>query len=550
MNRCWFACLLLVGCSEVDSTIPLSNIKFTEVHTDISPTVCGEKDPTQILEVNGTGLALLDFDNDHDLDLFVVNAASIETFSSGPGCRLYENKSTRNSIVFSDVTDRAKINVSKWANGVAIGDVDGDGNDDIYITCHGPNVLLMNNGDGTFRDATNLAHVGDERWGTSAAFGDLDGDGDLDLYVCNYLVFDPDSPPPRARYKRQSVLGGPHDMTPQSDVVFENMGDGTFQDVTVLWGFDAIPSFALNVAILDFTGDGLMDVFVGNDSMSNRLFVNTGESPTRFEDVGLQSGVSMNGDGAMQATMGIAIADVDGNQRPDIFTTNFSSDTNTLHLNDATGFFDDRTQQYRLGLSSRSLLGWSCGFHDFDLDGDEDLLIVNGHVYPEATSETMDSERAQPMVIFERFNDSFSRYKESSPSTLFTPHRDRAAVFGDLDLDGDTDVIVNQRGGAVRVLRNDAIPSNPLVIHLRGNRQNPRGLGAAVHLLLDDGSVVSRWNHDGSGFQSSVSIPISIHLGGKMLLSIDVVWADGTRQTVVEPPEHGALVIQQTGSND
>lgn len=522
-----------------------NNMQFTEVNTEIASTVCGEKDPSQILEVNGTGLALFDFDNDKDLDLFVVNAASLNDYSSGPGCRLYENNSSANEIIFSDITKSAGIDVSTWANGVAIGDADGDGNEDIYITCHGSNILLMNNGDGTFQDLTSTANVGDKGWGTSAAFGDIDGDGDLDLYVCNYLLFDIASPPARSRYKGQSVLGGPHGMLPQADVVFENLGDGIFQDVTTAWGFDTTPSFALNVAILDFTGDGLTDIFVGNDSMSNKLFVNTGETPTSFDEIGLQSGVAMNGDGAMQATMGIAIADVNGNQRPDIFTTNFSSDTNTLHLNDASGFFDDRTKRYRLGLSSRSLLGWSCGFHDFDLDGDEDLLIVNGHVYPEATRESMDSERAQPMVLFERTRKGFLNYREESSSSLFQPYRDRAAVFGDLDSDGDTDVVINQRGGSIRVLRNDARRSNPLILYLRGNRKNPKGLGAAIHVLMKDGAIQSRWRHDGSGFQSSASTPISIATGGGVVEQIEVIWADGTRQLIKDVPSQGAFVVKQ-----
>lgn len=338
-------------------------------------------------------------------------------------------------------------------------------------------------------------------------------------------------------------------MVPQPDVVYENMGDGTFKDVTAEWGFNSTPSFGLNVAILDFTGDGRVDVFVGNDSMSNRLFVRADETPIRFEDIGLQSGISMNGDGAMQATMGIAIADVNGNQRPDIFTTNFSSDTNTLHLNDADGFFDDRTQQYRLGLSSRSLLGWSCGFHDFDLDGDEDLLMVNGHVYPEATNATMDSNREQPMVLLERTSNGFDQRNNES-STPPQLYRDRAAVFGDLDSDGDTDVVINQRNGAVRVLRNDATPSYHLVISLEGNLKNPKGLGAAIHIFFEDGSVLSRWNHDGSGFQSSASTPISIYLGGRTPQRIEVVWAGGTKQTVLDVPEHGGFVIQQTDSTE
>ena len=211
--------------------------------------------------MNGTGLALFDFDNDGDLDVFVVNAASLDDFTSGPGCRLYSNVS-ETDIAFNDVTEDAGIHVFKWATGVAVGDVNGDGFDDLYITCHGPNVLLINNGGSSFIDKTEVAHVGDDGWGTSARFGDLDGDGDLDLYVCNYLEFDPSNPPPQAVYKGEKVLGGPHGMAPQSDVVYENLGDGTFQDATSQWGFSQDPSFSLNAAILDFTGNIIFMNFI------------------------------------------------------------------------------------------------------------------------------------------------------------------------------------------------------------------------------------------------------------------------------------------------
>ena len=529
MKRLWIA-ILFVGCSE--QTEQSQQISLTETPTSIAPTVCGAEDPTNILEVNGTGLALIDFDNDDDLDLFVVNA-------SNQPCRLYENVS-ESSIVFVDVTDEVGIDVRRWANGVAVGDVNGDGFDDLYITCYGPNVLLQNIEGTSFVDITTSAGVGDTGWGTSARFGDLDGDGDLDVYVCNYLEFVPSEPPLRAMYKGQSVLGGPHGMQPQKDVVYENKGDGTFQDVTEAWGFTHEPAFALNAAILDFTGDGLQDVFVGNDSMSNQLYVNTGEKPTRFKDVGIRSGIAANGDGSRQATMGIAISDVDGNNRPDLFTTNFSSDTNTLHLNDDSGFFDDRTKRFGLGLVSRSLLGWTCGFHDFDLDGDEDLLIFNGHVYPEATMGTMDSEREQPMLLLERVGDRFVQVKQSGV------YRDRAAVFGDLDGDGDTDVIVGERGGNVRVLRNDAEMTHPHFIQLHGVKGNPHGLGAALHVTFDDGTVVSRWNTDGFGFQSSSSPLQQVIFSDRTIMKLEVQWANGQQQTVTEFQEHGNIIIPQT----
>jgi hypothetical protein len=526
MNRI-LVVLLLTSCEQSNHHQP--PIVFAEIASSIAPTVCGAEDPTQIIEVNGTGLALFDFDNDDDLDLFVVN-------SSNEPCRLYENISD-DSIAFKDVTETKGINLRRWANGVAIGDVNGDGFDDVYITCHGPNVLLINRGGKDFEDVTDSAGVGDTHWGTSARFGDLDGDGDLDLYVCNYLEYDFDNPPPKAKYKGQDVLGGPHGMRPQGDVVFENLGDVVFQNVTQQWGFVNDPAFSLNAAILDFNEDGLQDVFVGNDSMENQLYLNTGEIPTRFENMGVYSGVATNGDGSMQATMGIAVADVCGNNRPDIFTTNFSSDTNTLHVNDFSGYFDDRTKQYGLGLISRSLLGWSCAFHDFDLDGDEDLFIVNGHVYPNATMDTMDSTRKQSVLLLQRDGDRFVQVEQEGQ------YRDRAAVFGDLDNDGDTDVIVAQRSGEVRVLQNDSTLGFLQSIQLQGKAGNPKALGTKIVATFNDGTTATRWNTDGFGFQSSTSV--TGHNFVKPINSLEITWPDGEKQTFQDVPSEDLILISE-----
>jgi len=527
--------LLLCSCSQ--EVAEHHKMQFQEVNTEFATIECGHEPQQSILEVNGCGIALFDFDNDDDLDLFVTSSGTNQDKASSSGCRLYENKSNQGEIQFADVTEQSGIEINTFAMGVAVGDVNGDSFDDLYITCLGPNRLLLNNGDGAFVENGSEARVNDDGWGTSASFGDLDGDGDLDLYVCNYLEFDMDNPPPRARYKGVDVLGGPHGLTPKQDVVYENLGDGTFADASQKWGFTSPPAFGLNVAILDFNNDGKQDVYVGNDSMANSLYLNQGGG---FKDAGFHSGAATNSEGSMQATMGIAIGDVNGDSLPDILSTNFSSDTNTLHVNSASGFFDDRTNQYGLGLMSRMLLGWTCAFQDFDGDGHDDIVILNGHVYPNATVETMDSSRLQPLTLMMR---SGNRFVQSR--SIGGEFDDRAGVFGDLDGDGDVDMIIAPRHGAIRVYENIGPASDVLKVSLQGSRRNSKGLGAKVTVYLNDGSAKTKWNHDGSGFQSSISAPLLFSFPDRAKpKSIEIIWADGHVQTV-DVDERQMHIIQE-----
>jgi enediyne biosynthesis protein E4 len=241
------------------STAPASagqGFHFTEITADSGiafTNTCGRVPAQQILEVNGGGLGLVDFDNDGDLDLFIANGATLEDPEHGPGSRLYENLG---GFKFKDITDQAGISLKRWATGVAAADYDGDGFDDIFVSCYGPDVLLKNDGHGKFIDVTTAAGLGDPRWGASAAFGDIDNDGDLDLYVCHYLEFDPKRPPLPAKFKEVVVMGGPHGMMAQADVLYENQGDGTFRDISVISGCAAAkPSFGLNVVIVYFDLD-------------------------------------------------------------------------------------------------------------------------------------------------------------------------------------------------------------------------------------------------------------------------------------------------------
>jgi tetratricopeptide (TPR) repeat protein len=490
----------------------------------------GRFPPTQILEVKGGGLALVDYDNDGDDDLFVPNGAYLDAPEHGPGARLFENLG---GMKFRDVTKEAGIEFQRWGQGVAVGDFDGDGFDDLYIACFGKDALLRNTGHGTFVDVTDAAGLGDTQWSTGASFGDLDGDGDLDLYVANYLVFDPQHPPAKERFHEVEVFGGPLTQTPEPDVLWENLGDGRFRDASESSGIHAVKSgLGLGALILDFDGDGKQDIFVGNDSTPKFFFKNLGG--LRFEELGMRAGVAVNADGAAQATMGIAVGDVNGDGQPDLFTTNFSDDTNTLFVSvPGRALWNDATQSFGLGAVSRPFVGWSTWFADLDLDGDEDLVVFDGHVYPQATPATMNSSFKQTALLFSRQGSRFERVlPDTAGAWLAEEHCDRSAVFGDLDGDGDTDIIVGELDGKLRVLRNDAVGGHWLEVALHDGRKeskNHRGLGAKL-VLRSGAATQTRWIFSGGSYQAASSTRAHFGLATASPVELEVRWPDGTVQ--------------------
>jgi len=505
----------------------------------------GRSPSTQILEVKGGGLALFDYDNDGDLDLFLPNGAYLDATTKGPGARLYENDGR---MRFTDVTARTGIDFHGWGMGVAVGDVDGNGFDDLYVAAYGPDVLFLNDGNKRFTDATARAGLGDPRWSTAAAFGDIDGDGDLDLYVANYVEFDPAHPPPARTFFGVPVFGGPMGMTAVPDVLYENTGGGRFRDVSGSSGIaGARPSYGLGVVILDFDGDGKQDIFVGNDSMPSFLWVNQGGG--RFKEQGLVAGLALNGDGEPQATMGIAVGDVNGDARPDVFTTNFANDTNTLRVSvPGQAAWEDRTRQYNLAAVSRPFLGWATTFCDFDHDGDEDLVVFNGHVYPTATPETMDSTFRQTPLLFERAGARFERVEAARAGAwLAETHVDRSAAFGDLDGDGDVDMVVGELNGPARVIENDGAGAHHLLVELADRRSgvgNRHGLGSRV-VLRQGAATQTRWVFSGGSFQATSAADAHFGLPTADPVRLEVTWSDGARQAVEDVRVDRRVVVDR-----
>ncbi|MEE2973375.1 MAG: CRTAC1 family protein, partial [Planctomycetota bacterium] len=433
-------------------------------------------------------------------------------------------------LSFDDETVGSGLETHRdWSFGTAAGDVDGDGHADLVIATLGSDRLWLGRGDGTFRDATSDWGLDDDAgWTSAVGLGDLDGDGDLDLIATGYLDFDPADPPATSAFRGIEVLGGPRGLSARSDRWYENLGD-RFERRRI----DAPARYGLNLAILDFDRDGRQDVLLGNDSHPNQYFRNLGD--WRFEEIGVRTGAATNREGDAQATMGMAIADVDGDSTPDVFSTNFSSDTNTLHLQ-RDGFFDDRTRSFGLAEGSRPMLGWATEFVDLDHDGDEDLLVFNGHVYPQATSATMDSEYAQPPGLWIREPERFRYVDPDDPEGgetvsenpwLRRAHRDRSAVFADLDRDGDIDVVVAEHNGPLRLLRNRHDRTDDWLVV-----EPVPALGAEVVATRGD-LVQRRWIRGGGPYQSNV--PPEAHFGFPPLrdgrdgtIEIEVRWPDGS----------------------
>jgi len=445
----------------------------------------GEHKNKYLLETTGCGVAFYDYDNDGWLDIFLVNGSRLEGFPSGaePTSHLFKNN---RDGTFTDVTEKAGLVHHGWGQGVCVGDYDNDGFDDLFVTYFGKNVLYHNNGNETFTDVTDKAGVGGngKRWNSGCAFVDYDRDGKLDLFVANYIDLDlatapvPESGP--CLYKGVMVACGPPGLKGGKNILFHNNGDGTFTDVSEASGItSANGTFGLGVLTADFDNDGWPDIYVANDSAPSALYQN--KKNGKFVDIAIEAGCALSPDGKPQAGMGISAGDYDLDGNLDLVKTNFAGDTPSLYHNLGEASFEDTTFTAGLGAHTQ-YLGWGCGFFDMDNDGWLDILICNGHVYPEVEQLKTEAGYAQRKLLYRNLrNGRFEDISLQAGSGISAPSAGRGCAFGDFDNDGDIDFVVNTVNGPPQLLRCDSTSGNNWIkIKTIGTKSNRSGIGARV----------------------------------------------------------------------
>jgi len=449
----------------------------------------GEHKNKYLLETTGCGVAFYDYDNDGWLDIFLVNGSRLEGFPAGsePTSHLFRNN---RDGTFTDVTAKAGLAHSGWGQGVCVGDYDNDGWDDLFVTYYGKNVLYHNNGDGTFTDVSQKAGVAGKgtRWNTGCAFVDYDRDSHLDLFVANYIDLDlatapvPESGP--CLYKSVMVACGPPGLQGGKNILYHNNGDGTFSDVSEAAGiFRANGTYGLGVLTADFDNDGWPDIYVANDSTASALYQN--KKNGKFEDIAIEAGCALSPDGKPQAGMGVSAADYDLDGNLDLVKTNFAGDTPSLYHNLGGGSFEDTTFTAGLGAHTQ-FLGWGCGFLDFDNDGWPDILICNGHVYPEVEQLKTEAGYAQRKLLYRNLrNGHFADVSFQAGSGISDSAASRGCAFGDFDNDGDIDVVINTVNDYPQLLRCDSkLDNNWIKVRTIGTKSNRSGIGARLICVM------------------------------------------------------------------
>ena len=506
----------------------------------------GSPEKATLLETPGSGVALLDYDNDGWLDIYLLNGSTLAAQKGqepSPRAMLLHNN---HDGTFTDATDHAGVANERWGFGVAVGDYDNDGWPDIYVANFGRNRLYHNHHDGTFTDVAEKAGVALGGWSAGPTWGDFDHDGLLDLFVPGYVKFDPEHPPVAGRagiaasscqFRGVSAMCGPLGLPGESDHLFHNNGDGTFTDVSDRAGVtDAKGYYGLASVFVDVDDDGWLDLAVANDSVPRYLYRNRHDGT--FEDISYLSGFALTDNGLPQASMGIAVGDYNRDGKVDLYVTVFSDDYNTLYRNDGNDSFSEVTFQAELGSPTIPFLGWGTGFIDFDNDGLLDIFVANGHVYPWVDKRDWGTTWAQRPLLFRNLDG--SKFQEVSPSTgsgLADVLPARGAAFGDLFNDGHIDVVLNNVDSTPALLRNVTKNNNHWVtLKLVGGPKSPRdAIGAKVFLTANGirqrGDIIS-----GASYGSSSDQRAHFGLGSSDKIDkVEVHWPSGKKEELAVP---------------
>ena len=488
-------------------------------------------------ETLGPGCAFFDADGDGWLDILIVNGRDWTEHGRHTTAALYRNK---HDGTFEDITNGSGLDFAAYGLGVAIGDYDNDGRDDVYITALQGDHLLHNEGGGHFRDVTAEAGIHNASFGTSAAWLDYDRDGKLDLFVANYVQWTPEADLWCSMDGSTKSYCTPESYKGNSARLYRNLGGGKFADVTEQAGLADPDGKSLGVATFDYDGDGWTDLFVANDTQPNKLYHNLKNG--RFEELGLAAGVAFGEDGVARAAMGVDAADYDRSGRPHLLVGNFSNQMLSLYHNEGNGLFVDHAPKSAVGRASLLKLTFGLFFFDYDLDGYPDILTANGHLDEEIERVQPKVRYAQtPLLLHNRSGGVFDEVDAFS-----TPLVARGMAYGDFDGDGDLDVLIATNHGAAHLYRNDGGNANHwLSVKLEGTRCNRNGIGAVVR-VTSAGGTQSQTVHSGSSYCSSSDLALTFGLGGEEKASqIEVFWPDGTRQSMVNIPAGHHLTIKQ-----
>jgi enediyne biosynthesis protein E4 len=522
----------------------------------------GEGTNKYLLETTGCGLAFYDYDNDGWLDLFMVNGWRLEGFPKGqePHCHLFKNN---RDGTFTDVTMGSGLEQrTGWGQACCVGDYNNDGNDDLFVTYYGQNALYRNNGNGKFTDVTEPAGLiqpgSKTRWNTGCTFVDYDRDGHLDLFVANYVDFDlktapsPESGP--CTYKGILVACGPPGLAGGRNALYHNNGDGTFTDVSEKAGmWTAIGTYGLSVAASDLDNDGWPDIYVANDSAPATLYLN--QKDGTFRDIAIEAGAAYSFEGQPQAGMGVSIGDYNRDGNLDVVKTNFAGDTDSLYTNLGDANFEDRTFRGGLGVNTR-LLGWGVGFFDMDSDGWLDILMSNGHVYPEVDKSKADLKYAEHKYLYRNLrNGQFEEVTDKGGPGILENAPARGCAFGDYDNDGDIDIVVNCVNAPPQLLRCDStLNRNWIKIKLVGVKSNRSGIGSRVIVTAktapDAQKPLMQMDELRSGGSYFSQNDFRMHFGldqAKKVDSVEIRWLSGQVDRLMNLDVNRLYVVQEGG---